>query len=55
VIAYHGYVLYQSQRAKTCAEVRAEDARRGELAAAVSGTWGAVTRRYPGRRTGNRW
>ena len=33
---YYGYVLFQAERSKTTAELRAEDARRGELAAALS-------------------
>ena len=32
----HGYVLFQAERSKTATEVRAEDARRGDLAAALS-------------------
>jgi hypothetical protein len=45
MIGYHGYVLYQSERTKTCAERRAEDARRGEVAAALLHSFQAVTRR----------
>jgi hypothetical protein len=45
MIGYHGYALYQSQRAKTRAERVAEDAMRGELAAALLHSWEAVTRR----------
>jgi len=33
---YYGYVLFQAERSKTTTELRAEDARRGELAAALS-------------------
>jgi hypothetical protein len=36
VFGYYGYVLFQAERSKTTAELRAEDARRGELAAALS-------------------
>ena len=32
---HHGYVLFQAERSTTTAELRAEDARRGELAAAL--------------------
>jgi hypothetical protein len=32
----YGYVLFQAERSKTTTELRAEDARRGELAAALS-------------------
>ena len=45
MIGYHGYTLYQSLRAKTRAERIAEDARRGEVAAALSHSWEALTRR----------
>lgn len=51
MIGYHGYVLYQSQRSKTRAERIAEDARRGEMAATLSHSWGALTGRA-GRRPG---
>jgi hypothetical protein len=44
MIGYHGYALYQSQRAKTRAERMAEDDRRGELAAVLFHSWGALTR-----------
>ena len=33
---YYGYVLFQAERSKTTTELRAEDARRGELAVALS-------------------
>jgi hypothetical protein len=52
MIGYHGYTLYQSQRDKTRTERMAEDARRGELAAVLSQSWGALTGR--GHRTGGR-
>jgi hypothetical protein len=45
MIGYQGYTLYQSQRAKTRAERVAEDARRGEFAAILYHSWGALTRR----------
>jgi hypothetical protein len=53
MIGYHGYTLYQSQRDKTRAERMAEDARRGELAAVLSHSWGALTWRG-GHRPGGR-
>ncbi len=45
MIGYHGYALYQSERTKTRAERMTEDARRGELAAVLFHSWGALTRR----------
>jgi hypothetical protein len=45
MIGYHGYALYQSERAKTRAELIAEDASRGEFAAIVYHSWGTLTRR----------
>jgi hypothetical protein len=45
MIGYHGYVIYQSERAKTRTERMAEDARRGEFAAILSRSWGTLTRR----------
>jgi hypothetical protein len=36
VFASYGYGLFQAERSRTTTELRAEDARRGELAAALS-------------------
>jgi hypothetical protein len=38
-----GYMLFQAERSKTTAELRAEDAREGELAAARSGASAVLT------------
>jgi hypothetical protein len=38
-----GYNLHQAGRSKSAAELRAEDARLGELAAAVSASWATLT------------
>ena len=40
----YGYLLYQAERPKTAAGLRAEDARSGELAAALAGAAMAVRR-----------
>jgi hypothetical protein len=41
---HYSYLLYQVERPKTAADLRAEDARAGELAAALAGTATAVRR-----------
>jgi hypothetical protein len=47
-VGFYGYALFQAERCKTAAELRAEDARRGELAAALSRA-AAVLTAAPGR------
>lgn len=42
MFAYSGYVLHQAERSKTAAELRAEDTRMGELAAAISASWATL-------------
>ncbi len=54
MIGYHGYALYQSERAKSRAERMAEDARRGELAAVWFHSWGALARRAGHRAVSHR-
>ena len=41
---HYSYLLYQAERPKSAAELRAEGARAGELAAALAGTATAVRR-----------
>jgi hypothetical protein len=43
VFTYHGYMLYEAERSKSAAELRSEDARRGEVAALLRRSWAGWT------------
>jgi hypothetical protein len=45
MMPYQGYQLFEAERPKSAAEQRAADARRGELAAAISATISAASGR----------
>jgi hypothetical protein len=39
VFTCQGYVLYEAERSKSAAELRSEDARRGEVVSLLSRSW----------------